>query len=248
MGVVSVKAPVVYYHKVDNPDPKARLKGIYILPRRFDLQMKLLKLMGYHTINPGELLDSLEGKGTLPRKPIIITFDDGYQDNYTQALPILKKYGFGATIFVTVNHIGKYTVNAPGGNETMPAQMLTWEEMKQLEREGITIGSHTLTHRSLNRLNGEEVYRECAESKRILEEGLGHTVDFLAYPFGDFNAQVARVVKECGYRAAFTTISGRFHCSTDLFTLKRIKVKNRQHPFSFLSRLLVKPYDENNCR
>lgn len=248
MEVSSLKVPVLYYHKISQPDPKAQEKGLYVRPRTFDRQMNLLKLLGYKSITPDELLDALEDKGTLPKKPIMITFDDGYQDNYTHALPILKKYGFRATIFVTARHVGKYTPLSPDCNETLPAQILTWEEMRALEQEGIRIASHTASHRRLTHLEEEEIRREFIESKRLLEEGLGHPIKYLSYPFGSFNSKVERIAKECGYRAAFSTIPGKIHCSTNLFTLKRIRVSGHTHLLRFLRRVTFKSYDENGCR
>lgn len=258
MEVSSIKIPVLYYHKIDHPDPRAQEKGLYVSPRTFDRQMNLLKILGFKTIGPDELMGALEvspsevstpgDKKTLPKKPIIITFDDGYQDNYTKALPILKKYGFRATIFVTASHVGKYTALSPDCNEDLPAQILTWEELRALGKEGVTIASHTFSHRRLTRLDEEEIRREFAESKRLLEEGLGHPIHYLSYPFGSFNAKVERLARECGYWAAFSTIPGKLHCSTNLFALKRIRISGHTHLLRFLRRVTFKSYDENGCR
>lgn len=248
MEISSLKVPVLYYHKIDRPDPKAQEKGLFVRPRAFDRQMNLLKLLGYKSITPEDLMKALEGEKTLPKKPVLITFDDGYRDNYTHALPILKKYGFRATIFVTASHVGKFTALSTDCSETLPAQLLNWEEIRALEQEGMTIASHTSSHRRLTNLQEEEIRREFNESKRLLEEGLGHPVSFLSYPFGSFNAKVERLARECGYRAAFTTIPGKIHCSTNLFALKRIRVSSHTHLLRFIRRITFKSYDENGCR
>ena len=124
-----VKVLVLNYHMVNS-----MFISLAIEPEDFDWQMKYLVDHGYHTITPDELYNYLEGTGTLPDRPVLITFDDGYVDNYTHAYPILKKYNLKATIFVVTGFLSKRK------------GYLTWDQLREMEKNGITIESHTVTH------------------------------------------------------------------------------------------------------
>ena len=158
--------------------------------------MQFLDQKGYHTITPDELYHGLLGETELPPNPVLITFDDGYLDNYTNAYPILKKYHMKATIFVVP------------GFTNVNKNYLTWEHMLEMEQNGITIESHTLNHKALEGLTDDQIRAELRDSKQRLEERLGHPVEYLAYPTGTYNLHIASLVKEVGYRAAFTVKYG----------------------------------------
>ncbi|MHB1405213.1 MAG: polysaccharide deacetylase family protein [Desulfitobacteriaceae bacterium] len=186
----NISIPVVYYHAVKTV-PKNQL---CMPPEQLEEQMKYLYDNQFQSVNLNELYDFYYGNGTLPDKPIVITFDDGYKDNYTNALPILSKYGFTATVFVTVGQDG--------------SDFLTREEMKELLEAGWEIESHTMTHPELSKLDQEKLKWELQKSKEVLERDLGQEVKFLAYPYGDFNDAVIKTAQEAGYLMAFTTHAG----------------------------------------
>ena len=181
------KVLVLNYHKVDNMNI-----SLSVLPEDFDRQMHYLSDHGYHTITPDDLYDSLEGQKELPENPVLITFDDGYRDNYDNAYPILKKYGFKATIFVITSFLG-----------TQP-NYITWDQAREMDANGISIQSHTVDHKSMTDLTDDQLRYELVESKKKAEQELGHPVEFMAYPTGTYNLHIAQMVKEAGYKAAFT--------------------------------------------
>lgn len=189
-AAAALAIPIVYYHSVKTV-PKNQL---CMPPEQLEEQMKYLYDHHFESISLRELYDFLYENGTLPPKPIVITFDDGYKDNYTNALPILRKYGFTAAVFVTAGQ------NGP--------DFLTRDEMRELLEAGWEIESHTMTHPDLSKLNPSKLQWELQHSKKLLEQDLGREVKFLAYPYGKFNEAVVKEVKEAGYLMAFTTKAG----------------------------------------
>lgn len=215
--------PILTYHKV-NPDRKTGGLGLRVMPADFDWEMHYLKDNGYHSVNLNAVVDHFQKGKKLPDKPFVITFDDGYQDNYRYAYPILKKYGFTATIFVvtkTVGGINEFDYNA----HIQPKnKMLTWNEIKEMDANGITIGGHTLDHVHLNKINPEEAKRQISESKIILEKELDKDIQYFCYPYGGYNQNVVEMVKESGYLVATTTQLGLVQSVKSPYLLKRICV------------------------
>lgn len=199
--------PIMMYHSVNQEiNPQVNI----IHPVHFMQQIAYLKENHYHVISLAELVEAIEFNRPLSPKSVVITFDDGYQDNYTYAFKILKQYGFPATIFVVTGQIGK-------------EGYLTWEQLREMEKNGLTIGSHTQTHSYLPELSSEEQMKEMEGSKRILEKQLGHRVNFLAYPTGGFSEQMKEAVRKAGYQAACTTNRGYNRLNQDVYELKRIR-------------------------
>ena len=203
----SPKILVLNYHQVDN-----KSSYLSVPPSDFEAQMKFLVDSGCVTITPDELYAGLNGEIELPPKPVLITFDDGYIDNYTNAFPILKKYGLHATIFIIPSFTGVY----PG--------YMNWEQLKEMEANGITIESHTLTHPKLEELPDDEIRMELLNSKNLLEENLGHPVEFLAYPTGTYNLHIAGIAQDAGYKGAFTIKYGVVDRGSNFFALERVPI------------------------
>ncbi|ACV63802.1 polysaccharide deacetylase [Desulfofarcimen acetoxidans DSM 771] len=228
--------PVLMYHKV-NPDSGAGGFGLRVTPENFDWQMHYLKKNGYRSISLGDMLDSFQHKKALPKKPVIITFDDGYQDNYRYAYPILKKYNYTATIFVVAGLIGKTNEFDVKKHLQPENKMMDWSEIISLDNAGITIGSHTLTHPHLTGLSDAEARQEIMVSKKVLEAKLGREVQFFCYPYGEYNESMVRLVKEAGYRAATTTKQGLNYQNTDAYLLKRIRIMGKYNHEKFIEEL-----------
>ena len=203
------KILVLNYHQVDNKN-----NPLAIPIADFDAQMKYLADSGCVTITPDELYAGLNGEIELPEKPVLITFDDGYIDNYTNAFPILKKYGLRATIFII-----------PAFTSSNPAYM-TWEQLKEMEAGGITIESHTFHHPKLEELPDDEIRSELLNSKTTLEENLGHPIEFLAYPTGTYNLHIAGIAQDVGYKGAFTIKYGIVDRGSNFFALERVPIFN----------------------
>lgn len=183
--------PVIYYHSIKTiPNNELGMP-----PEEFEKQISYLAEHGYHSISSQQLYNYYYNKGSLPSRPIMITFDDGYMDNYTTAFPILKKYGFTATVFLIVKKVGD-------------PNCLTWKEVKELDQEGWDIQSHTLTHPDLTKISSHLLEQELVDSKAILEKELGKPIQFFAYPSGKHNDAVVQGVKNAGYLMAFSTLKG----------------------------------------
>ena len=200
------KILVLNYHQIKNG---TNYLAVHV--DEFDAQMSYLIDNGYIAITPDALLSALEGELELPAKPMLITFDDGYIDNYENAFPILQKYGLRATIFIIPAFVGK-------------SGYMDWEHLKEMEENGITMQSHTLNHIALEELPDDGLRTELLNSKLILEEKLGHPVDFVAYPTGTYNLHIAAIAQEVGYKGAFTIKYGNVDLGSNFFALERVPI------------------------
>ena len=203
--------PILMYHHV-RPNPVKDLNTDS--PLSFEKQMAFLSKYRYKVITLDEYIAIKKNGGKFSRNTVVITFDDGYDDNYTYAFPILKKYHFPATMFVISDYVGQ-------------EPFLTWQQVREMSNEGVIIGSHTRHHRYLPNVLDEELHNQIEGSKRIIEEHLGKEVNYIAYPTGGFTQMVKDVVKSAGYIAGFTTNRGQDKSNQDFFELKRIRVNNK---------------------
>ena len=190
----NLRVPVLLYHNVvgnyDVTDPNERL--VSITPAAFEEHIKAMTDAGFMGISFDEYYQHLEGKLTLPDKPVIITFDDGYTSNYEKAFPILQKYNMKATIFVVTGRVGDTTTGFPH---------FTWEEARQMQHSGLVrIYSHTNTHRDMNTLSRAESNTELRLSKYLIETKLGTPCDVLAYPYGSYSGELEQAAYDMGYK------------------------------------------------
>lgn len=214
------EVPILAYHQVSNDDDIYSVK-----PEQFRQQMKFLAEHGYTPVSLHEVIEAQAGKGSLPDKPIVITFDDGYADNFTTALPIMEEYGMRATVFVIANAVGT-------------PDYLTWEQIAAMTARHTEIGSHTYSHVDLSTLPPEKQREELTLSKTTLEAKLGRPIEFLAYPYGQFNAATQQLLAETGYRAACTGIIGLNTTATPRYALHRINMPQPKYgEWEFMVRL-----------
>jgi peptidoglycan/xylan/chitin deacetylase (PgdA/CDA1 family) len=197
--------PILYYHSVMH-EAGNELK---IPPEQFEAQMAYLQDNGYQSVSLEQLYRATYQGGILPENPFVITFDDGYVDNYTTAFPIVTKYGFTAAIFMITDYI-----NGEG--------FLSWEQLKELVANGWEIESHTTNHPYLTKVNTSTVLSELHSSKELLEKELGRPVSFFAYPYGDFNTKVVQAVKDTDYLMAVSTKRGWAEVKADAWQVQRI--------------------------
>jgi peptidoglycan/xylan/chitin deacetylase (PgdA/CDA1 family) len=189
------------------PDDSDAVRGLAHTPEIFDAQMRYLNEAGYHVISMRALGIHLRNGTGLPKKPIVITFDDGWRDQFEYAFPILQKYHYTATFFVFTNPIG-----ARG--------FLTWEDLATLRDAGMTIGSHSLSHPLLTSITDpERLWQEIIVSKRRLEKNLHIHVTEFAYPFGYYNSEIAALVTKAGYTSARGDVPKKEQTIRDLYTL-----------------------------
>ena len=207
----SYQFPILGYHRVG----EARGDHVPTVSREaFARQLAFLARARYRVVDLAEVVAYLERGQRLPRRHLVITFDDGYEETSSIAWPLLKRFGFPSTVFVTPAEVG-----LPG--------FLTWEQIADLAREGMTIGSHTMHHSYLPLVREERLPEELVESKRIIEARIGRPVHFVSYPIGGFTPQAQTVVKQAGYLAACTTNRTANGASIDRYALRRIKITER---------------------
>ena len=238
-----MKVPILMYHMVcETEDPKEKQYCCH--PTAFRKQMAYLKRAGFRVVEIDDLINSIMNSTSLPKKSIAITFDDGFADNYENAFPVLKKYGFPATMFVVSQLVGK--TNEWMQEEGFPARkLLGWEKLKDMSENGITIGSHTITHASLIDIEIKSAMHEISNSKSELEDALGKAVRYFAYPYGRFNQQIEELVAEAGYLGACSTRSGFNSVRVSPFALRRIEVYGTDTLWNFIWKLKFGTNEDN---
>ncbi len=208
--------PVLNYHQINDRDENSLTTNM----DQFQCQMKYLHENGYNTITPFQLADYLEGKSSLPEKPVLITFDDGYRDNYKNAYPILKEYGMTATIFLISDYINTYP------------NYVTWDEVHEMQENDIVMQSHTLNHEELTKIPQDQLYKYLTDSKLALEWYTKQPAEFIAYPCGSYSDAVIDSAKKAGYRGAFTVNYGLASKQENIYALDRVPIfGNNVHTF-----------------
>jgi len=211
--------PILTYHHVGIPSGKWRLNTVS--GKSFEYQMAFMKRHGFEVISFDDLVEGIKAGHQFSRNTVVLHFDDGYEDNYQYAFPILKKYGFPAMEFLISDKVGT-------------PDYLTWDQVKEMEKYNFLAGAHTRHHAYLPKLNLAQAQDEIAGSKKIIEDHLGHSINYFAYPTGGFTDDVKRLVKEAGYKAAASTNRGKDRFNVDLYELKRIHINNTDDEYSGL--------------
>jgi peptidoglycan/xylan/chitin deacetylase (PgdA/CDA1 family) len=172
----------------------------------------------------------LEGELAFPRKPIVLTFDDGYEDNYSIAFPLLQKYGMTAVIFLVADTARRTNF---WDREEPQVLLMNQGQIHELVHAGIEIGSHTVTHPDLTACSPEQVKNELLESKQIIERQTGKEIFSLAYPYGSVNETIKSLAGETGYTYGIATDSGPLKVYEDFFEIRRTAVFPWTSPFGF---------------
>lgn len=235
--------PVLMYHHV-SPH-----KGdiVTVTPEVFEDQMNHLSQSGYKTLTAEELLSLMKGELTLRQKAVVITFDDGWLDNYLYAFPVLKKYRLNAAIFIITNRIEMASEKMTSLPDRIPTHneskaliekgeaykvALNWELIGEMAGSGLVeFYSHTKSHRKCDTLSENELIEELGQSKQIMEKKLGRPCPYLCWPYGKYNQLAVSIAKEVGYRVLFTTDHGVVKAGSDPFAIKRIVVKDKSEWF-----------------
>lgn len=205
---------VLMYHSVMEGD-----NSLSLTPEKFESQIKYLKENKFRFLK----LDDLKDRAVFEGKSVLITFDDGYKDNFSIVTPILQKYNVPAIFFITTGLVG---------SEVKGLKMMNWEEIKRISVDNLfEIGGHTITHRKLHKLNLGEVEKEIEESKRILEEKLSKSIKAFAYPYGRYDDLVLGVVKKSGFEWAFSTRPGYLQRDFNKWQIRRFGIDNFRAQF-----------------
>lgn len=226
--------PVIMYHRVIKDESEKGVHGTYVTVEQFEEQMKYLKKKGYETVTFKDLLNNrYKQRFDKDKKWIMLTFDDGYKDNYENAFPILKKYQFKGIIYVLDGiEYNKWDVDNPGNPEKR-FTLMNQEELLEMQNYGIEFGGHTSTHPRLADLSIENVKSEIINSKSNIEKIVRRELLSFAYPYGSLNEEVKRIPQEAGYKFAVATDSGSIVFSDDLFEIRRIGIFPTNNLFNF---------------
>jgi len=212
---MSTSLTILTFHAVDN-----RPSVIAFPPKLFQRSMARLHDRGYQTLSLPELIDCLQRGVPFPERSLAITFDDGYQSVYEQAFPSLQRYGFTATVFLTVGAKGNGTKA-----ERLPSMsgrsMLSWSEIKEMYRWGITFGAHTLTHPDLTTLPLKKVEIEINDSKAAIEDALDTPVACFAYPYGRYDTRCREIVSH-HFVCACSDKLGLVRPDSDVYAMERV--------------------------
>ena len=216
----SYRIPILMYHYIEfvkDPNDKTRA-SLTTSPLTLSAEIKTLQDAGFTFLTQSQLADILDNKMPLPEKPVLLTFDDGYQDFYTDAYPILKKYQVKSTQYVIAGFLDHYN-------------HLTTPELVEIAKEGLVeIGAHTMTHAWLKGRGVEEVGWQVSQSKEVLEKKIGRDVVSFAYPYGAFDLQAIQIVESSGFRSAVSTIPGIMQNQENRFFLYRLRPGGRIGP------------------
>ena len=225
------KTPIFGYHNIGQSPRNSRFKLLYVDPEKFSRQLWTLRRLGLRGVSMSEGIRQLASttKGNLA----ILTFDDGYVDTLTQALPVLRKFGFTATCYVVSDAIGAHNRwDAAQLQESKP--LMSHSHLQQWLAAGMELGSHSRSHPKLHVLDDEAADREIAGSRAALRAAFGVPVEHFAYPYGSFTDATVGLVKRAGYSSAVTVVAGLARPTDDLYRLPRMLVDGERGWWRFL--------------
>ncbi len=220
------KAAILMYHSISNGHENGQSYFRTITsPSVFSEQMRFLDESGCNVVDLMTLIHALKAGGDLPPRSVALTFDDGFRDFYTEAFPVLERYGFPATVFLVTGRIDM-------GEPLNGKSCLSWDQIRELDRAGITFGSHTVNHPTLSVLPQKELEFELTRSKERIESELGKSIDSFCYPFGfpehdrPFLAKLLSILASNNYKCCLTTRIGTAAAGDDPFRLRRLPVNS----------------------
>lgn len=225
VSAASIKVPILMYHYIRvNPNPKDTLgNSLSLAPDKFEAQMAYLSQNGYTSISLDTLYGIFNNQTQAPKKPIILTFDDGYIDFYTTAFPILKRYNMKAVSFIPTGLMNQ-------------GYYMSWDQIKQIYSSGlVTFEAHSITHANLISLSRNRLMKELQDSKNVLQAQTGYPVNFIAYPYGVSNQQVQNMSRQVGFVGGLGTWFGK--ATTASMNLPRIRVTGQMDLKTFVLRL-----------
>lgn len=236
--------PILMYHSITDED-ESRVHAYYrtsTSPVTFSAQMRHLHQNGYRTCTPDQLTNLLHEDSPDVARLVAITFDDGYLDFYRNAFPVLSTYGFTATVFLPTRFIGDAVRQFKG------RECLTWAQVNELIKHGISFGSHTVTHPQLRGLTKDAIEREIIDSKQMIEKKTGQAVNSFAYPYAfpqtevDFRKTLRSLLLRAGYENGVCTTVGRVGPGTDPLFMARLPM-NSSDDLKLFSAKLTGAYD-----
>jgi peptidoglycan/xylan/chitin deacetylase (PgdA/CDA1 family) len=226
--------PVLMYHKIGTPPERSKLKKLWVSVSAFRRQMRYLADHGHRPVTFEQIAEwGAEGK-PVPDNAVILTFDDGYENNHRYAFPVLKEFGYRGVFYLVVDAIGKDNFwHDPSSEARLP--MLSWSQAEEMAAAGMEIGSHTLSHPRLSRLEPEKAKEQIFASRSAIESKLGRAPVSFAYPYGD-GADEPRLqsdVREAGYRWAVSVHQGKADLDGNPYCLNRLFIRGDDSALDF---------------
>jgi peptidoglycan/xylan/chitin deacetylase (PgdA/CDA1 family) len=223
------------YHQV-MPFPPGVYRKYAVTPVAFARQMRLLRVCGYNSISLDQLIAYRLHGALLPRQPVLITFDDGYEHLVHHAVPVLQEHGFTATFYLVAGLVGRASDwLQPEIGSTFP--LMDWPSARRLEQSGFQCGAHSVSHPRLADLSTVACRSELRDSRSVLEHELGRAVEDLAYPYGSVSERVRELAAETGYRSACTVRIALSDSQDDLLALRRVPITGYDSLADFICRL-----------
>jgi peptidoglycan/xylan/chitin deacetylase (PgdA/CDA1 family) len=233
--VTAAPVPVLMYHEV-SPTPHPAFRRYTVTAGQFTRQMRWLAAFGYQPIDMDTLVRARRDHGPLPSRPVVITFDDGFQGCADYAVPVLRARGFTATFYLVAGLAGA-TSRWLQPELGMELPLMSWDTLRALAADGFRCGAHTMTHPRLAGLDPARCRAELVDARRRIEDELGQSIVHLAYPYGSYDRIVQTAAADAGYVTACSTRPGRSEADDDLLALHRVTVYGHESLLDFACRL-----------
>jgi peptidoglycan/xylan/chitin deacetylase (PgdA/CDA1 family) len=213
--------PILMYHAVA-ADPPPATRRLSVAPASLERQLAYLADHGFHGLTFSDLAQAFRTGTAMPERTVVFTFDDGYADFAQEAFPLLRRYGFPATVFVTTGWVADAGSRAAGDPLD---RMMTWAQLREVASAGIEVAAHSHSHPELDQLSDDALCRELGDSRELLESAIGGPVRTLAYPFGYSSPRVRLAARAAGYECAASVRNLRANPTDDQFMLPRLTVR-----------------------
>ncbi len=233
-GATTHRLPILMYHRVA-PEGVAVRDRYRMAPARFEEQLRYLHDSGYRSVTLEEWRRAAERRRPLPGRAVLFTFDDGYRDFQDQAWPLLRRYGFGATVFLVTGSVGRWNTWDESRGDEEP--LLEWDAIRLLHAQGVEFGAHSVSHRPLSLLSPEEIAAEALRSRLTIERELGGRVTAFAYPYGDEDPVIHHLVGAAGFGYGLTCRPTTADGSMPMLVLPRLEVRGSDDLATFAAKL-----------
>ncbi len=223
-----LRVPILMYHYISVPPKDADIYrlDLSVTPENLDAQLGYLKNAGFNVISLDDLLLALKGETELPPKPVVLTFDDGYRDNYLYAFPLLKKYGFSATFSLVTQYIDQNNPNH-----------LSWEQVTEMHQAGMDFAAHSYSHADLKNKDVDFLVYQILGSKEAIEERIKEPLHFFTYPSGSYDQLTIDVIASANFWGALTTQEGSLNSYAKRFEIRRVRIRGADTLEKFIERV-----------
>lgn len=236
MSQANIEIPILMYHRIGERIKNSLVRDQYVPLSLFERQLATLQKAGYVAVSLDEMRLCLSDSSAIKGKPIVITFDDGYESFITHALPAIKKYGMKATVFLVANCVGQ-TNRWDEAKGDVSERLMDWDQVLAVHQAGMEIGAHTMTHPDLRFCDDSLAEREIAGSKAAIEGHLGSPIHWFSYPYGKHSERERKLVLGAGFLGATGTEKHTNNSKTNPYALGRVNVRATTSPMYLMQKL-----------